>query len=417
MADKRSKKEECLDLMLDDKKLMKNQDQMQSYILTMAKYDFTVYEKRILYRIVELAQSYAKLDFKDKSNFTRVEHDLWGITEITLPLSCFLTGDKDKNHLHVRNALKSLSKKDIEFLDKDGEKFHWQSLTIIAWPEIQKDMYSTTVKFRIHPKIWDCILDFSKGFTEYELNVALSLKSTYSMRMYELISKQKKPITRKLQDLKEMFKVEGKYDRIVDFQKRILDTAKKELDGCSPYTFTYKPYKNGKTIEGFTFYPVRQPQFRDKELAKNDAYANPNLRFYARDTIEHYLQFSLLIPGEYIKRSKKIINEAEAYIPNLLEVLERLGKSSYGKKNPPAYVLGALKKIVEEIKASTEMSEQPISTPQQTSLDFGEDSSPKSNYYLTGHNADKIREKFFPKKADDTQNIIQAVLDSFSENN
>lgn len=415
MADKKRKKEECLDLMLDDKKLMTNRDQMQSYILTMAKYDFTVYEKRILYRIVELAQSYTKLDFKDKSNFTRVEHDLWGITEITLPLSCFLTGDKDKNHLHVRNALKSLSKKDIEFLDKDGERFHWQSLTIIAWPEIQKDMYSTTVKFRIHPKIWDCILDFSKGFTEYELNVALSLKSTYSMRMYELISKQKKPITRKLQDLKEMFKVEGKYDRIVDFQKRILDTAKKELDGCSPYTFTYKPYKNGKTIEGFTFYPVRQPQFRDKELAKNDAYANPNLRFYARDTIEHYLQFSLLIPGEYIKRSKKIINEAEAYIPNLLEVLERLGKSSLGKNNPPAYVLGALKKIVEEIKASK--AEQPVQDP-QTSLVFDEASDDfNRSFYHTGNGAERIREKYFPQKPEDTQNIIQAVLNSFSENN
>ena len=69
MADKKSKKEECLDLMRDEKKLMMNRDQTQSYILTMAKYDFTVYEKRILYRIVELAQSYAKLDFKDKSNF------------------------------------------------------------------------------------------------------------------------------------------------------------------------------------------------------------------------------------------------------------------------------------------------------------------------------------------------------------
>lgn len=33
-----------------------NKDQIQSYIMTTAKYDFSVYEKRILYRIVEMAQ-------------------------------------------------------------------------------------------------------------------------------------------------------------------------------------------------------------------------------------------------------------------------------------------------------------------------------------------------------------------------
>ena len=33
-----------------------NKDVIQSYVFTMAKYDFSVYEKRIIYRLVELAQ-------------------------------------------------------------------------------------------------------------------------------------------------------------------------------------------------------------------------------------------------------------------------------------------------------------------------------------------------------------------------
>ena len=33
-----------------------NKEILQSYILTTAKYDFSVYEKRILYRLVELNQ-------------------------------------------------------------------------------------------------------------------------------------------------------------------------------------------------------------------------------------------------------------------------------------------------------------------------------------------------------------------------
>ena len=34
-----------------------NKDLIQSYILTTAKYDYTIYEKRILYRLIEMAQS------------------------------------------------------------------------------------------------------------------------------------------------------------------------------------------------------------------------------------------------------------------------------------------------------------------------------------------------------------------------
>ena len=33
-----------------------NKDLIQSYIMTTAKYDFNVYEKRIIYRLVEMAQ-------------------------------------------------------------------------------------------------------------------------------------------------------------------------------------------------------------------------------------------------------------------------------------------------------------------------------------------------------------------------
>ena len=36
---------------------IKNKEVLQSYILTTAKYDFSVYEKRILYRIIELNQN------------------------------------------------------------------------------------------------------------------------------------------------------------------------------------------------------------------------------------------------------------------------------------------------------------------------------------------------------------------------
>lgn len=38
-----------------------NKDLIQSYIMTTAKYDFNVYEKRIIYRLVEMAQEMCRI--------------------------------------------------------------------------------------------------------------------------------------------------------------------------------------------------------------------------------------------------------------------------------------------------------------------------------------------------------------------
>ena len=42
--------------------------------------------------------------------------------------------------------------------------------------------------------IWRCLLDFTKGYRKYELVTAMQFKSVYSMRMYELMSGQKRPL-------------------------------------------------------------------------------------------------------------------------------------------------------------------------------------------------------------------------------
>ena len=54
--------------------LISNKDVLQSYIMTTAKYDFSVYEKRIIYRLVELAQCEVQgLDFR--RDCRKIEHD------------------------------------------------------------------------------------------------------------------------------------------------------------------------------------------------------------------------------------------------------------------------------------------------------------------------------------------------------
>ena len=83
---------------------------VQSYIATTAMYDFNVYEKRVMYNLVKLAQSQIE-GVTISDNLHKISHDLKGYVHVTLPLSDFLADDEDTNHRRVKDALKSLHRK------------------------------------------------------------------------------------------------------------------------------------------------------------------------------------------------------------------------------------------------------------------------------------------------------------------
>lgn len=223
---------------------------VQSYIATTAMYDFNVYEKRVMYNLVRLAQS--QIDgVVLTDNLHKICHDMKGYVHVTLPLSDFLADEEDKNHRRVKDALKSLHRKTFEYLDDDV----WECISIIALPKIA--LHSRQVSFIVDSRVWDVLLDFSRGFSRYDIEVAFRLESCYSMRFYELMACQKEPITYSIDALRRIFKLEDKYAFTKDFIKRVVESSKIELDQKSPVSFTYAPVKDGKRITQLIFFPVR----------------------------------------------------------------------------------------------------------------------------------------------------------------
>ena len=105
---------------------------VQSYIATTAMYDFNVYEKRVLYNLVKLAQSQLE-GVRLSENLFRIDHSLKGFVLIELPISYFLTDSEDKNHVRIKEALKSLHQKTFTYKDEEV----WECFSIIANPKIQ----------------------------------------------------------------------------------------------------------------------------------------------------------------------------------------------------------------------------------------------------------------------------------------
>lgn len=271
---------------------------VQSYIFTTAVYDFNVYEKRVIYNLVRLAQSQIE-GVKLSNSLYKIDHAYKGYLLVELPISYFLIDGEDKNHSRVKAALKSLHQKTFTYQDEGS----WECFSIIANPKIR--LRSSKVSFIVDSRVWDVLLDFSRGFSRYDLEVAFNLETSYSMRFYELLAGQKEPIAYSIDFLRKELLMEGKYRLNKDFIRRVVESAKRELDDKSPVTFTYRPLKDGKKITRIMFFPIKQE-------AKQ-----PSDAFF-KETVRKYGSSPLLSSEE--RRMLKEIGFSDRGISNNLEL-------------------------------------------------------------------------------------------------
>lgn len=272
------------------------------------------------------------------SDGCKINTTLFGNKEYTIPIKLFLKDEKDDNYKEVKKALNRLKNKELTYEDNNI----WASLTIIALPKIVK--YSDTVTFTVDSMIQNALLDFSKGYRKYELTTAMQFESVYAMRFYELMSNQKSPITYSIEILKEMFLIQNKYERVNDFKKYVLDIAIRELDKCSPYTFTYKMNKTGRSFTSVTFYPKYQPQFRDSELEKKDLQKQTSLAWDLSKNTLDYLKNGFDFTTKEIRQNIDLLKQAENNMESFINFLSQVKPRANRAKNPKGYLINSIKK-------------------------------------------------------------------------
>ncbi|MCA4808108.1 replication initiation protein [Myroides odoratimimus] len=321
-----------------------NKEVLQSYILTTAKYDYSVYEKRILYRIIELNQNL--MEGKKLNSKYAVNPTLHRSFEYIMPYSAFLTDeDKDKNHKRIKEAFLTLSQKIIEY--ENDVVYKCAGIVFNVKLEKRQDVIS----FYVADWIYNALMDFSKGYRKYELATAMSFQSEYSMRFYELFSNQAKPINYGIDTLKEMFGISDKYvGRPSDFIKRVVIPAKKELDELSPYTFIYKELKTGRKITSLQFIPIYQASKEDAILKSKQIGQKISTGFYLDATDKEYLIAQYGFTDKEIKNNsdlfEKLYKELEQ--GELIDKLSELRRKAGESHNPKGYVIASLRQLLED---------------------------------------------------------------------
>ena len=317
-----------------------NKNIIQSYTLTTSRYKFTAYEKRILYRIVEYAQDEIK-GILIRDNLHKIEHSLFG-REITMPVADILKDEQDENYTMAKKAFSSLSDKFI-IIDNDDI---WQKTHIISNPKIKKK--TGMVTFSVFNEIWDGMLNFSKGYRKYELVTAMQFNSVYSMRFYEILSGQKRPLEFTFEQLRKMLCVNDKYKLVGDFKRWVLDVAKKELDESSPYSFNYIEVKEGRKVVGFKFFPTFHPDKQDPNLFQVEMRSKLSASAQISREAYDYFRYSFEFKTAEISKNKKTIIEGEKKISDFIGFLSSLVGPSRTATNRIGYVINAIKKKTAE---------------------------------------------------------------------
>ena len=318
-----------------------SKDIVQSYLITTAKYKFSPTEKRIMYRVIEASQDL--IEGRKLHGHIQVQQDMYrDYTEFTMSYADVLTDD-NRHAEYVKKALDALMKKEVSWKDGDDE---------IKCPLIVKSKNNAkrgVFSFRLDRDIFDAMmLHYEKGFRKYQLETAMGFSSVFSMRLYELISGQKRPLYFKITDLKTMLGVELKYNRPYDFKKWVLNVAKTELDEKADYAFDFIIEKKTGCVK-FLPYPIHRGSKAELNRAKRDV----SVSWYLPREISDYLKQKGFTTKE-IKTHLELFREVCSTLDDPLMTLAEVCAKSREKTNPKGWVINALRGKVNDVKKRQE---------------------------------------------------------------
>lgn len=166
----------------------------------------------------------------------------------------------------------------VEYMEGGKEKRY--PLRLIYRPIITRD--SKMLEFYLDKNLVPYILEFkSQGYTRYQLENVLRMKSSYSIRIYELLKQYQNMTTDyrefSLEELKEYLGIDPEeYTKIFNFEKWVLKVAEKEINEYTDIKITYEKIKKGKRVARIRF----NVEYADKKYREylEQAYNIPELK-------------------------------------------------------------------------------------------------------------------------------------------
>lgn len=339
---------------------------VESYIFATGHQDLSIYSERLMMLLVKAAQcQVAGLNFKDGSSIAQVSIGPLGDAMVEIEARELLNGPNNTNYTQAKAAVMELMRKPISherpaikngkpLLNDKGEPvYEFEAHNLVNDVYINKK--PGVIVVNVNRTTWEAILDFSKGFRRYDLQVAMRFSRTCSLRMFKLISNQKNPLQFTIQELREQWGLTNKYTKTKDFIRNTIVSAKEELDRMSPWTFEFEPVYSAsseqnkgrvgrKSITSIIFFPKHQIKYESTTSTINRV-NNPSdlLGRHVIDRLVTQLGFSMA----EIKANLVLLDTARKRF-DLEKFLIDIGSKANRANNPQGYVVNAIKSHLKE---------------------------------------------------------------------
>lgn len=234
----------------------------------------------------------------------------------TLPIKEFtkLLGLKGSpKYSDLRQTTRELMQKVFEIkIDKKVIQVAW--LSYVAYNETEG-----SIDIRFDPFLRPYLLELKREFTSYKLENVVKLKSSYAIRIYELLKQYEKIQVRtfSIAELRKMLGVEDIYPAYGNFKQRVLIPAQKELKKQTDISFEIEEIKTGRKVNKvkFIIQPLKKKE-RQLSLFENNL---EDLKLHNTTEIKKIaLRIGVRIPDDVIQSWEKYGYE------NVINIMEQI---------------------------------------------------------------------------------------------
>lgn len=149
--------------------------------------------------------------------------------------------------------------KEIIYIGDGNPKHKWRKFQWCSCCEYENGILT----IRLHDNLKPYLLELKKYYTNYMIADIITLKSVYSIRLYELMKEammsreayadKEVNIYLSIDTIKKATNTEDKYEKMSHFKTRVIDDAVEEINEKLNYYITYEPVKESRQFVGFNF--------------------------------------------------------------------------------------------------------------------------------------------------------------------
>ena len=177
-----------------------------------------------------------------------------------------IDGDESKNHVYLKNQLRSLITS-VKIEEDDKHERFVALVNDIYW---EKD--ADIVKVEFHKAVMPYLIDLHERFLEYPADVIPQFDSKYGLIIYEsLLSNWKQyadsnEFTYDIDTIRYITGTEKKYVAFRDFEKRVLKSAVEDINHMQgEFLVKYEKIKHSRTIEKIKFILVKRTSWKQTD--------------------------------------------------------------------------------------------------------------------------------------------------------